>query len=176
MNRFEKWSVWLSTAATALTGVGLIWTKYFVTSEETWAVVNHPWEPWLLKAHILAAPALIFAVGLIASRHIWQHYRAGIRWGRKVGIATVLMAVPMVLTGYLIQVLTDRGWLGAMAIAHIVFSLIFTVTLVLHRVFVYRRPAGRRGGSERNLRSMRAASTTSEARAPEPVGSGSGPE
>lgn len=143
MNRFEKWSVWITSAVTAVTGLGLFWLEYFVATDDLFAVINHPLEPWLLKAHILAAPALIFAIGLIASRHIWRHYRSGIRWGRRSGIATVLMAAPMVVTGYLIQILTHRGWIEAMGIAHLVFGVIYCVGLLLHQVFVRRGPGGK---------------------------------
>ena len=107
MNRFEKWMLWTSFALTAITGVGLLWTKYFMHTTDPWAVINHPLQPWLLKGHIVAAPALVFALGLISSKHIWQHFKARLVVGRRTGTITVLMGGLMILTGYLIQVVTQ---------------------------------------------------------------------
>ncbi|MHC4236610.1 MAG: hypothetical protein ACYSUQ_15965, partial [Planctomycetota bacterium] len=139
MSRFEKWLVWISASATAVTGAGLFWAKYLLQTDDPWAVVNHPLQPWFLKAHIIVSPLLIFAVGLIAARHIWEHYRAGLLAGRRSGIVTVLAAAPMFVTGYLIQAITHAGWLEAMAISHIALGFLFTLGLAAHQVFVRRR-------------------------------------
>jgi hypothetical protein len=139
VSRFEKWSVTITAIAATLTGAGLFWAKYMLHSDDPWAVVNHPWQPWLLKAHVITAPLLVFAVGLIASRHIWRHYREGIPWGRRSGILTGLVTVPMVLTGYLIQIATHEGWLGILAISHIVLGFLFAAGLGAHQLFVWRR-------------------------------------
>ena len=136
MNRFEKWTLWISLALTAITGVGLLWTKYFMHTDDPWAVINHPLQPWLLKAHIVAAPALVFALGLIGSKHIWQHYKARLPVGRRTGIATVLLAGLMVVTGYLIQVVTQVVSLKVLAISHIALSFVFLVGFVAHQVLV----------------------------------------
>jgi hypothetical protein len=134
MNRFERWSVWLTAAATTLTGIGLLYTKYFLTSADPWAVINHPLQPAFLKAHIIVSPLFIFALGLVATRHVWNHYRAGLERGRQSGLVMVLAVAPLVLSGYLIQVITHIGWLRAMAVAHIVLGLIFSAGLTWHRL------------------------------------------
>lgn len=138
MTRFEKWSVWLTSVATAVTGVIYLWMKYFLTPTEPWAVVNHPWQPWVLKAHIVVAPLLVFAIGLITMRHIWRHFRTGMRRGRRSGLTTALVTGPMVATGYLIQVLTGEGWVKAMAISHIAVGVIYALGLVLHQAMIRR--------------------------------------
>jgi hypothetical protein len=139
MSRLERWSVWLSAILTSVTGIGLFWAKYLIDNTDPWSVVNHPFQPWLLKAHVLTAPLLIFAVGLIAVKHVWHHYREGLAWGRKSGIVTALSIVPMVLSGYLIQVVTHLGWLRAMAYAHIAFGVVFAAGLAVHQMLVRRR-------------------------------------
>jgi len=141
MSRFEKWAVLITAAATALTGVGLFWTKYLVISNDPWSVVNHPLQPLLLKAHILAAPGLVFALGMIAFRHIWQHYRAGLRLGRRSGIITALVTVPMVVSGYLIQAVTAPTWLEIVVIVHLVTSGVFLLGLAAHQVAMLRSEA-----------------------------------
>ena len=82
MTRYERWTLWASALATGLTGIGFFWTKYLVEAPEPWAVVHHPLEPWLLKLHIVASPVFIFAVGMIATRHILVHLRSRVRRGR----------------------------------------------------------------------------------------------
>lgn len=139
MTGFERWSVWLSAAATAVTGFALFWAKYLLEPPDPWAVVNHPLQPWLLKAHILAAPLLVFALGLIAVRHIWRHYRNGACAGRRSGIVTMLTAGPMIVSGYLIQAVTHPRWLLLLAIAHIGLGTLFVAGLLAHQVFVRRR-------------------------------------
>ena len=108
MSRFERWLLWSSTVLVVVTGAGLLVTKYLMTSTDPWAVVNHPSQAWFLKAHIVVSPLLIFAVGSITFRHIWQHYRSGQSRGRHTGIATALVTVPMVVSGYLITTLLIR--------------------------------------------------------------------
>lgn len=139
MTRFEKWSVLSTSLATGVTGVGYLWVKYFVEPVEPWAVINHPLQPWLLKAHILVAPLLVFAVGMIAVRHVWQHIRRRIRLGRRSGLTVALSLLPMVASGYLIQAITAEGWLETMAIGHIATGLLYGVGLAVHTVVAGRR-------------------------------------
>lgn len=145
MSRFEKWFVFLTSALIALTGAGYYWTKYLVESSDPWAAVNHPLEPWFLRTHILVAPLLVFALGLITTRHIWRHLRNGLRGGRRSGIVTALVVVPMVVTGYLLQVITHEGWLMLLGYGHLGFGAIYAVGAVLHEIFVPKngkRPNG----------------------------------
>ena len=139
MSRFERWSLWITTMLVVVTGIGLIVTKYLMTTPEPWAVINHPWQPWFLKAHIVVSPFLIFAVGTITLHHIWMHYRSGQARGRHTGIVTGLVTVPMILSGYLIQVITSVGWVKAMAIAHIVFGTVYALGLSAHQVAIRRK-------------------------------------
>lgn len=133
MTPFEKWSVWITTVATAVTGIALGWMGWVLEPPDPWAVVNHPLQPAVLKAHIIAAPLLVFAVGMITLRHVWNHFRSRIPWARRSGISTALAVAPMVLTGYLIQVVTHPGWLEAMAIGHVVVGLLYLGGLALHQ-------------------------------------------
>jgi len=131
--------LWISFALVAITGVGLLWTKYFMHTDDPWAVINHPLQPWLLKAHIVAAPALVFALGLIASKHIWQHFKARLPVGRRTGMVTVLMAGLMILSGYFIQIVTEVVSLKVLAISHIGLGFVFLVAFVAHQAMVTSR-------------------------------------
>lgn len=144
MSRFEKWSVWITSALTLATGVGYLITKYLFSASDPYAVVNHPWQPFFLKTHVLVSPLLLFALGVIAVRHVWKHFVTGVRRSRRTALVTSVSVVPMVLTGYLIQVLVDPGWIRSMAIAHIAFGLLYGVGLAIHTWIIRRStPSGR---------------------------------
>ena len=170
MSRFERWSVWGTSIAVIITGALLFWMEYFLEPVDPWAVINHPLQPWVLKAHIISAPLLVFALGLIAIRHIWRHFRANARWGRKSGIITGLVTAPMILTGYLIQAITHAGWLATIAISHIVLGFVFAAGLALHQLFISRRKNGNGIGNG----SGRSAQREPGWRAAEPVAEGAG--
>lgn len=138
MTRFERWCVVATSAGTAVTGVGYLWIRYFMEPVDPFSVINHPLQPWFLKAHILVSPFLLFAVGAIAVRHVWRHYRQRVRPGRRTGLATALSLLPMVLTGYLIQSVTHEGWLTGIALSHVGLGLLFTAGVALH-YFLARR-------------------------------------
>lgn len=152
MSRFEKWSVWSTSALTALTGIGYFVTKYLLSSPDPYAVVNHPAQPWFLKAHVLVSPLLLFALGTIAVGHVWEHYVTGVQASRRTALLTALAVVPMVITGYLIQVLTGEGWIRAMAISHIVFGGLYGIGLAAHTWIIRRAngDAAKRAGARRS--------------------------
>jgi len=135
---FERWTVWLSAVAVTATGLIYIWMKHLLDPTDPFAVVNHPWQPAMLKLHILTAPLLVFGLGLVAVRHVAAHLAAGTRWGRRSGLSAVLSATPLILTGYLIQALTDERWLAVMGWAHIGLGVVFAAGLVVHQVMVRR--------------------------------------
>jgi hypothetical protein len=133
MNRFERWAVWSTSVATFVTGVIYLWMKYLLVSADPFAVVNHPWQPLVLKIHILVAPLLVFSIGLVSLRHVWRHLRSATRDGRRTGLVTFVALGPMILTGYLIQANTHEALLRAMALAHIGLGLLYGVGLLLHQ-------------------------------------------
>lgn len=141
MNAFQKWLLLGSSGATALTGIVYGWMKYLLEPSEPWAVINHPLEPWVLKAHILVAPLMVFAVGLITVQHIWKHYRARVRTRRRTGLSAMWVLVPMVASGYLIQAVTHAGWLTALVLAHLVTGGAYVIALAAHWAIGYRRGA-----------------------------------
>ena len=134
MTRFERWTVWSSAIATGLTGLGFMWAKYFVPPPDQWSVVNHPLEPWFLKLHIVTAPVFVFAVGLIATRHIIPHLKKREPSGRRSGLIMVWMFLPMALTGYLIQVVSSPRWLVPLVVVHILTGCAFLLGIAGHRV------------------------------------------
>lgn len=139
MSPFRKWLLWGSSAATALTGVVYWWMEHMMEPVSEWAVINHPLQPWALKAHILVAPLMVLAIGTIALDHIWKHYRARIRRARASGLFTMWLIVPMILSGYLIQTVTHVGWLTALVWVHVGTGVLYSLGLLAHTWALRRR-------------------------------------
>jgi hypothetical protein len=144
LKTFEKWMLLATAGATALTGFVYGWMRYILEPMDEFSIVHHPLEPWVLKAHILVAPALVFATGMIAVNHVWRHFRSGTRQGRRSGITTGAVGIPMALSGYLIQAVTSPTWLLAWVIVHVVTGAVFAIGVALHyREFLRGRPSRR---------------------------------
>ena len=103
MSRPTAWLNHLAAAAVGGTGLVWAWMRYFVAPADEFALVNHPWEPQVASLHILSAPALIFAAGLIWQNHAWAKIRAGLRTRRKTGLLLASSIFPMIASGYLLQ-------------------------------------------------------------------------
>lgn len=155
MTPFERWAVWGTSVATFVTGVIYLWLKYLTVNDDPFAVINHPLQPAVLKAHILVAPLLVFSIGLVTLRHVWRHMRSNMREGRRSGLLTVVVLGPMILSGYLIQALTEEGWLKAMAISHIALGVVYGLGLLAHQFAAGGRKARGVRTEERRLKKRR---------------------
>lgn len=149
MNRFQKILLWVTSGLTGATGAVYFVMDRMMEPVGPWAVVNHPFQPWVLKLHIIIAPALIFSIGLIATEHIWKHYRGRIRRARRTGLATMWMIAPMVVTGYLIQSITQQTLLSTIAWAHIATGVIYLLGIGLHQWALRVARANGAGGHAR---------------------------
>lgn len=144
MSDFQKWLLWGSSGATGLTGAVYWWMEHMMEPMSEWAVINHPLQPWTLKAHIVVAPLMVLAVGMISLDHIWKHYHGRVRRARTSGVATMSVIAPMILSGYLIQAVTHAGWLTALVWAHVVTGVLYSVGLAWHKLALRgRRRSGR---------------------------------
>jgi hypothetical protein len=152
---FERWAVWSTSVATFVTGVIYLGMKYLLVSDDPLAVVNHPWQPAVLKLHILVAPLLVFSIGLVTLRHVWRHFKSRTRDGRRSGLLTVIVLGPMIVSGYLIQTLTGEGWLRAMAIVHIGLGLVYGGGLLVHQFAAGASKARTARAGERRIRKRR---------------------
>jgi hypothetical protein len=142
---FQKWLVWTTSFLTGVTGLVYWWMKDFLQPMDEFAVINHPLQPWVLKAHIVVAPLMVFAVGVIAADHIWKQYKRAVSSGRGSGIVTMWVLGPLIMSGYLIQVITHVGWLEAMGWAHLVTGAVYLGGLFVHHRMVRELWARRRG-------------------------------
>lgn len=149
MTRLEKLSVWITSLLVGVTGIVYGWMKYLTASSDPFSAINHPLQPLFLKLHILVAPLFLVAIGMIAVRHIWRHFRSGTRRSRRSGITTASSLVPMVATGYLIQVVIGQSLLLAMVISHVALGLLYLVGIALHQWMIARSASHPVSGSPR---------------------------
>jgi hypothetical protein len=143
MNRLERWSVVAGSFLVTVTGLVFLWMKYLLRSDDPFAVINHPWQPAVLKLHILTAPVLVFGLGLIAVRHVLAHWLAGVPHARRSGIAAAVTVLPMILSGYLVQAITDARWLSVTSWVHVATGVVYGGAFAAHQ-FLVRRSRGAR--------------------------------
>jgi hypothetical protein len=127
-------------AATALSGVVYGVLKYFVPARDPDSTMAVPWQPAVLKAHVLAAPFLVFGLGLIFARHALGRLKAGERQGRRSGLLLLALGAPAVLSGYLIPALTGAAaarWTGWI---HTALGVLLAAFWLSHRI---SRPVSR---------------------------------
>ena len=108
--------------------------KYFVETDDPFAVANHPWQPTLLHLHIAAVPLLVFGLGWIASAHIGPKYRSRTRIARKSGLIMMAIAGVMIFSGYLLQVFTSELALEVSAWTHWISSGVFVAGYLVHQI------------------------------------------
>lgn len=143
MSAVEKWLLHLSIWTSAGTGLIYLIMKHLLRSEDPFSVVNHPWQPHVLAAHVLLTPLLIFSLGLIAREHVLGRFQdERPHRSRRSGVATIALAAPMIASGYLMQVVTEPALRRVLAGAHIATGVLYTLLFASH--LVLSRPDRRR--------------------------------
>ncbi len=138
MNRLEAWTVHLSTAAVGGTGLVYAWMRYLLRSSDPYAVVNHPLQPAVQHLHVLTAPLLVFAAGLVWRRHAWSHWRGGLRRRRRSGLGMLVALAPMVVSGYLVQTTVTASWHAAWVGIHLAASALWVAGWAAHGALAWR--------------------------------------
>jgi hypothetical protein len=133
MNRFEVWILHLSTFLVSLTGLVYAYMHYEMKAADPFSVINHPLEPYMMALHILTAPALILAAGLIVHSHILWKLKNGSRIARKTGILLIPVFAVMVLSGYLLQVIT-ASWRSILVGTHLISGVLWFGAYVGHQI------------------------------------------
>lgn len=132
----------LSTLLVGGTGLVYAWMVYLAEPSDPYAVVRHPWQPVVQHLHILAAPLLVFVAGQIWRRHVWASWRLGIRSRRRSGVSLALSLVPMIASGYLIQVTVEESWRSIWSWVHLATSLLWIFGYLVHQLVPKRRNTG----------------------------------
>jgi hypothetical protein len=106
--------------------------RYFIVPQDEFSVVNHPLQPEFLHWHILSAPLLVFAIGLIWSGHVLTHYRRNTARGRRTGLTLAATAFPMIFSGYALQVSVNESWTEVWMWLHLATAGIWLFFAVIH--------------------------------------------
>lgn len=132
MKRWEARVNHIGWSLAALSGLVYGVLKYFATSPDPDSRLGHPWQPAVLAAHVLAAPVAVFGFGLLFRRHALTRLSTGERARRRTGTAMILLAIPLALSGYVLQVMTGdaaRRWTG---FAHAALGLVYAIGYATH--------------------------------------------
>ena len=132
MSRSTALFTHLALAAVAGSGAVYAWMAWIAEPADEFAVVNHPWQPTTRDLHLLTAPLLVFACGLLWRTHVWERLREGFRERRASGRALALGLAPMVASGYLLQVAVDPFWRSVWVWTHGVVSVLWAATYAIH--------------------------------------------
>lgn len=109
MSRTTAWLIHISALGLGVTGMVYGWLRYFTDPVDEFALYNHPSEPGLRDVHLLLAPLCLFLWGVIWRSHVWARFRGGMQKRRRTGIALMALVLPMVLSGYMLQVAVDES-------------------------------------------------------------------
>lgn len=134
MTPLQRWVVHAANVLVGGTGLVYAWMAYLVKPASEWAVVNHPWQPQVQHLHVLAAPLLIFAIGLIWTSHVGRRWSAEGCEKRRTGTALALLFPAMAASGYLLQVSVNDRWRSAWTVVHVATSLIWVAGFTAHWV------------------------------------------
>lgn len=140
MRDLERWSLHLGALLTGLSGLVYGWLRYFGRVPGEFGIEPHPLQGLVQHLHVLAAPLLLFALGMTVRGHLTTKLRAGTREGRRTGLGLGFLILPMVAAGYLVQVALAPGWRLAWAWVHGVASLLFLAAYLGHGLRAWLKP------------------------------------
>ncbi len=132
MTRAEAWFFHGANALVALTGLAWAFTAYCIEPEDPYALVNHPLQPTFQHAHVVVAPLLVFALGLVWQRHAWARARSGAKARRWSGLGLLALFVPMALSGYALQVSVEESWRSGWLLVHLATSGLWIAAVLGH--------------------------------------------
>jgi hypothetical protein len=134
LKRSEAIVVHVAAGMAGATGVVYGWMRYALESDDPYALANHPWQPFVQHAHIVASPLLVFACGLIWRDHVWLGVRSAFRPRRKTGLQLAASLFPMIVSGPMIQVSISEGARTFWVVVHVVSSSLWLLAYLVHQL------------------------------------------
>ena len=132
MNRGEIRFVHLANLLVGGTGVVYAVMRYLMKPTDEWSIVNHPWQPHAQHLHVLIAPMLVLAGGILWRHHVSEKLRSGDRRGIRSGLLLVVLFVPMIASGSLIQITVSEAWRQAWIWVHLVSTGAWLIGFAVH--------------------------------------------
>jgi len=131
LSRTELRALWLTTTVAALTGGLYAILAYLLEQEDPFQAYNHWLQPWALHAHIVGVPLLVFAVGWVFSAHVMARLR-DTPSRRASGVTLIVFFAIMVLSGYLLQVMSSDLARTALSWIHGIAGVLWTLVFAGH--------------------------------------------
>lgn len=136
--RVERWFFNAMHAAITLSGAAYFCMKYLMTTDDPFALVNHPWEPAMLSIHVISAPLVVVLFGMVFRSHTLRKVLQASPVNRRSGLTSAGSFLVMTLSGYLIQVTTTPALIAMAIWTHVATSVLFVVAYAAHLVVGYR--------------------------------------
>lgn len=134
MTRWEAWTFGVLHVVLALSGGIYFSMKYLLQTDDPFAVINHPWQPSVLAAHILAAPLGVLMFGMLLRSHILKKLVSPHPAGRRSGWTALVSFAAMAMSGYLLQVVSSPTSVRVVMVTHVATSLVFLAGYAVHLV------------------------------------------
>lgn len=141
MTRWESWLFGVVQAILAVTGVVYFVMKYVLETDDPFAVINHPWQPSVLTAHVLAAPLGLVLFGMVFRSHILMQLRSRVAGRRRSGWVSLVAFGLMALSGYLLQVMASPAALRVALVVHVATGVVFVLGYATHLAIGFRPAA-----------------------------------
>lgn len=134
MKRWERWTFNALSLAVVATGFAYLWMKYFLQTDDPFAVVNHPWQTSMLSLHVVVSPAFILMFGIIFNSHVMKKLSATRLPNRRSGLVSLGTFAVMIVSGYLLQVSASEAWLQTLIVVHVASGAVFAIVYTAHLV------------------------------------------
>ena len=138
MTWWERWGFNAFHGIVAVTGIVYFYMKYAMTTDDPFAIVNHPWQPSMLSYHVVAAPFFVAFFGMLFRSHSYAKIRSRNPANRRTGWTSLLSFSAMAFSGYLIQVASTPELVTFFIWAHVVTSVVFIVGYGSHLINGWR--------------------------------------
>lgn len=121
---------WVTFFLTAVTGINLIFFRDFIPTGDSDTTLLQPY----IKIHILAAAAMLFSLGVVFTRHALPYIKTGKSPGKKTGITLLSLSLPVVLSGYLLQIVYTPAWQAGSWWVHSITGIVFILLFFIHQI------------------------------------------
>ena len=122
----------LDVTCTILWVSGVVWLvlQLFFRTTNEFGTVPHPWQPPILVVHGVAALLTLFVVGWVAGSHVEARLRFSSN--RNSGIALLVFALLLGVTGFASFYLTDESLRTGTATIHEVLGTLALIPVIVH--------------------------------------------
>ena len=151
MSRWEALAFNALHGLLAVTGFAYFYMKYALETDDPFAIVNHPWQPAALSAHVVLAPLGMMIFGVVLRSHVLKKLTMESRSARRSGWMSLLSFAAMAVSGYLLQVVAEPTWLRVLVVIHVATSTAFIFGYSAHLVLAWRAPKATLNGEEAGL-------------------------